>query len=297
VYCLANDRHLEWFIAFCESLRVHEPLRRLLVIPFDANVTRLAALSDRYQFTMFWSPVLADLDELGKRLWPSTPTAAQTLRKLAAFWGPAERFLYLDADVVVLRPLDALFQSFDPTTHSLVHCGSRVEQTYKPGHPRESMLATNPATGVQTGAFLSKRDALRLADLDDVAREAIDVRDSFADTYEQPFISYWVDLQRIDTAYFHEVCPTVACGWAGAEMNWTEDGLERVVEGIPRLVAFIHWAGFPLSPRMPYRNEFLYYRLHLRPPASRLIYKLNWFTRAAVTRGGRALVRRRGAGE
>ena len=70
VYFLANDHVLNWSIAFFESLRTHEPDMRLVMIPFDVRIEKIAALRDRYHFEIFDHPSLKALDELGRSFFP-----------------------------------------------------------------------------------------------------------------------------------------------------------------------------------------------------------------------------------
>ncbi len=48
IYCLANDKVLDWMIAFLKSLRTYEPSRKLIVIPFDENIEKLSRLANKY---------------------------------------------------------------------------------------------------------------------------------------------------------------------------------------------------------------------------------------------------------
>jgi hypothetical protein len=53
IYCLANDRVIEWMIAFLESFRTYEPSRKIILIPFDDNIGELSQLSSKYNFEFF----------------------------------------------------------------------------------------------------------------------------------------------------------------------------------------------------------------------------------------------------
>src|SRR5436190_2240775 len=90
VYCLANDGVLDWFIAFCESLRAHEPPSRLglTVIPYDDSLTAVLRLQERYAFEILDDDSLGELDRIGERICPGEIGGARAFRKLASFWGP-----------------------------------------------------------------------------------------------------------------------------------------------------------------------------------------------------------------
>ncbi len=64
VYCLANDAVLDWFVPFLESLRRHDPTRRLVVIPYDERVSGLERVCRQQGVQIMDSPTLGELDRL-----------------------------------------------------------------------------------------------------------------------------------------------------------------------------------------------------------------------------------------
>ena len=68
VYFLGNDRVLDWSIGLLESLRFHNPDIPLALIHYDDRICQIAALTSKYQFTIFSGPTLAIVDEEGHSL-------------------------------------------------------------------------------------------------------------------------------------------------------------------------------------------------------------------------------------
>jgi hypothetical protein len=120
VYFLANDRVFDNVVAFLNSFRAHNPTTELCLIPFADDVERTMALASRYDFTTFTDEdVLRRCDAIGARFHGKP---AGHYRKLAAWHGQFDRFLYIDCDTVVLEPVDFVFDYLDEydflTSHS-----------------------------------------------------------------------------------------------------------------------------------------------------------------------------------
>jgi hypothetical protein len=268
VYCLANDGVLDWFVAFCESLRAHAQAADLplVVIPFDDRTGNLARLRSRYGFELLDDPELARLDAIGARVGPDN---AHAFRKLAAFWGPFEDFLFLDSDIVVLedprRFLDAYADRNDGV--QLMFFDWDMGMVYLPGDLRDRMTAAG-SRGFNTGGFASSRRRLGIQQVERLAAEAEPLRDSFPATAEQPFFNFLVDSLGWRTRSFQEELDDLAIPWAGVSVQW--DGHEGRVSDRSRpdfgkRLPFLHWAGSPLTPWMPHKRIFLDYRLAGEP--------------------------------
>jgi hypothetical protein len=109
IYTLANDVTLDWFVAFCNSVRRHDPDLPLIVIPYDDRVERLTRLAGRYGFEMFADSQLGSLDEIGRQM--SSTGLSGMFRKLSVFWGPLTHFAYLDADLVMLSSINPAIEA------------------------------------------------------------------------------------------------------------------------------------------------------------------------------------------
>jgi hypothetical protein len=268
VYCLANDGVLDWFVAFCESLRAHAPDLPLVTIPFDGRTAELSELRGRYGFELLGdehSESLARLDRIGERLWPGRAAAAHAFRKLVAFWGPLEDFVFLDSDIVVLEDPDRFLDAYAErrAVAPLMFFDWDIEMVYLPGELRERMVAAG-SRGFNTGAFAGSSGSLSIEQLEELASEAEAVRDGFPETAEQPFLNFCVDSLGWRIRSFQEELDDVAVPWAGLEVEWSDHEGRVADRGRPdfgKRLPFLHWAGFPLTPWMPYKHVFLDYRL------------------------------------
>src|ERR1041385_3167220 len=121
LYFLANDRVLNWSIAFLESVRSHEPELRLVMIPFDSRIDEIARLADQYRFEIFDHRSLSELDEIGKTFYPTWEIWQRTFRKFAVFWGPLERFIFSDVDIVHLEGVQQYADAFERSGLDLLY--------------------------------------------------------------------------------------------------------------------------------------------------------------------------------
>jgi hypothetical protein len=286
VVCLANDGIIDGLIALCASLRAHNPDLPLTVIPFDSSVTRTRRVVKNFGYEIYEGPSLETMDSLGARYWPGETWRPHAMRKFCAFWGPYERFLFLDADIVVLRPLEEYFEAFRACSAPVMYFQTDVSMVYC-GRMREQMTASGLTVGFQTGVFMGRRGTFRADELETLVEECGAHRDGFVDILEQTFLNYAVDVAGLAKVNAHQTVPDVVDAWAGMRLRRTRDGFVLDDARTPqsgRPVTLIHWGGYSLGPFMPYRRTFLAYRLAGATRAQRIGH----IAGALLTSAGRA---------
>jgi len=274
LYFVANDYVRDWTIGFLESLRTVNADLPAVMIPFDEKADQVRALASRYRFDIFDDPEsFAALDKIGARFYPANRTAMHTFRKFAVFWGPLERFLFSDVDVILVEKLDELFDAAENAGYDLLHADEDMKQVYEGEAFVRKMIETYGARGFNTGFWTARRGLFSLADVDALARQALAENAGLnRGTYEQGFLNYCCDMRRLRYANFADVLPDLSsklyCGVG--EIRREADGAYRQHlsgdrDDGKRMKAF-HWAGFRQNVAMPYRSLFLNYRL--RPESS-----------------------------
>ena len=298
IICLANDGVVEALRALCRSIRVHDPGRHVTVIPFDDQLAQTRDVLDAFGFDLFQDESLARMEALGHRYWPDGALPPHVMKKFCAFWGPYERFLFLDADIVLLRSAEPYFAAFRDSGADFMYFRPDIENVYRPGPVRETMIEQYGTAAFNSGTFLGRRGALTPERVEELEREARPLRHGFVDNLEQTFANFCVDaagLRKIDGQ-------TVPYAVAGALMRVRREGADwvmrdaRVPEEMGRPVGIMHWAGYATGPYMPYRRMFLDYRLPDTPATGKLAYQAAsmWRTaRAAGLRHMLSTVRRR----
>jgi hypothetical protein len=278
VITLANDSVVEWLIALCESVRVHEPGRPLTVIPFDdEHLDRTREVAAQYGASLYDDPTLHEMDELGRRYWPGQEMAPHTMRKLCAFWGPYHPFLFLDADIVLLCSLEPYFAAFRDRPEDFMYFSTDVANVYRQGEVRDRMVHEYATGGFNSGAFMGRRGTLSPEGVWERADAAQPVRHGFVDNLEQSFINFCVDTTPVSKIHANEVVTDLVV--AGSLMRLVRDGdgfvlADRRVSGSGRRVSMIHWAGYGLAASMPYARTFLRYRLPRASPPRKAAHQL-----------------------
>ncbi|NEO87796.1 MAG: sugar transferase [Spirulina sp. SIO3F2] len=131
IYTLANDKVYDQLIAFLNSVAVNAGDYPVAVFAYDEHTERIAAeIAQRPNVTLLNDPALfKPWEDLSYQVWGTHPTALQNwqqqgiqgVRRLganhryAAFdaTAPFDRFIYFDADVVVLNDLGFMFEQLD----------------------------------------------------------------------------------------------------------------------------------------------------------------------------------------
>ena len=266
IVTLANDAVAESLIALLASIAEHEPHLPVTVIPFDDDLAATRRVVARYGHSLYSGPLLARMDELGRRYWPEESTLPHNMRKFCAFWCGYDAFFYLDADCVLLAPIDPYFVALAERDADFLYFHPDAENCYRPGRFRDVFTRRFDSVGFNGGAFLSRGNALSAetvaARVDSAA--APRARGDFKDNLEQSFLNYCVDRGRLRKLSWADAVPDRTA--ASALMLVRRRGGHMVLEDARtpdsgRQVALLHWAGYHVGPFMPYRRTFLRYRL------------------------------------
>lgn len=278
VYCLANDKVLDWMIAFLESLRYYEPKRELIIIPFDDDTALLSKLSEKYNFTFLQDETLPELDKLGMHVDPNDRGfPIHPFRKFASFWGPFEHFIFLDADIVVLSQLDEIFETYLRSNLDFIYFDCNINRAYKEGNFREEMIEKHAAAGFNSGAFVSSKRIFSMKEIQEFAENATSIRDNFVSRYEQSFLNYCVDSKGLKKNRYCNLSLSAPCSyWAKLSPIKHTNGEYRIQshknKDFGKILAFLHWAGFENEPMMPNRRIYLKFRYMNKPKIMRIIH-------------------------
>ncbi|MGL5876084.1 MAG: Npun_R2821/Npun_R2822 family protein [Xenococcaceae cyanobacterium] len=127
---LANDRVYDQLIALLNSIEaIQGKDTPVCVYPYDDNTEKIAAeISKRPNVQLFSNrDVIEEWDSFVRAMWDTHPTAKErwlragsngyhrfgTHRRYGAFSAPFDRFLYMDADTLLLNPVDEIFEKLD----------------------------------------------------------------------------------------------------------------------------------------------------------------------------------------
>jgi hypothetical protein len=276
IYFSANDKVLPWASAFLHILRETNPELPLRLVPFGDDVSQLMEWSDKFHFELHEDPTFPVLEEIGEHYeLGHTPHGKYWFRRYAAFWGPFERFWYLDVRQLILADLSpslGLLDDFD-----LIHYDTAINQVYEPGPHRHELLQERRGRGFNSGRWMARRGAFTLDEMLALGGQSLQIRDQLNPrNTDQAFINYCCDHKPLRTAHLAELDGDLASnGWARSHPEVYRDGGDwRVWDhgGLnhKKKLILLHWAGIPESPVMPHRGLYRRFRDCGASPLARL---------------------------
>jgi hypothetical protein len=259
VYFSANDKVYDWTIAFLNSFRTFNPDLRLILIPFNEECDRILQLQTQYNFEIYIDPSFARLEAIGKAFeLGHTPTGPYWFRRYAAFWGPLDLFMYLDARQVVLANLIPLITALGQFNFDFLHYDCAINQVYEPGEFRQQLLRQGRGRGFNSGRWASRKGLFSIEEFETLAAEALKIRNQLNPrNTDQVFINYCCDIKPVVYGHFAEVLGGICQnGWTRQSGNiyqengkyylWDYGGLDH-----KKQVVLVHWAGYKWTDFFP----------------------------------------------
>ena len=271
VYFLANNAVFEQVVAFLRSFRTHNPDIPLCLIPFDGAFDKIAALKDAYSFFVFDGPgLLANCDAISEKFHGHV---LGTYRKLVAWEGIFETFIYIDVDTVVTDSIDFAFEQLKHGDYIASH--SNIEHI-RCWVWKDNVYATNLLTEPQiaystnTGFFVSRRGVLPMKYCMAKVTGALELKDSMElDCMEQPFLNYLVvtsgySYTSLLKLLIDGIVPSVSLEWWAGTPEGKVDG-GKLLDPCGAGVFLVHWAGIwkkagGSSDGLPYKELWDFYR-------------------------------------
>lgn len=251
VYFLANDRVYEIAIAFLNSFRASNPAIPLCLIPYSDDIAHLTQLSREYKFEVYSNrKLLADCDCISRMFYEER---VGEFRKLAAWSGPFERFVYIDIDTVVFKPVDFVFSLLDHydvlTSHSNYPESRRW--TWRDSIFKANILTNEQIEYSANMGFIASRG--KLFPIDIVSQMAVDAsrikKHMELSCMDQPFLNYMIITAGLRYSSLHVLRDRSGLHYLPHEC-WAGDRKWRVevdgtssYDGAFRDLFFIHWAG------------------------------------------------------
>lgn len=276
IYIVANDKVTEHAIACLNSIRLHDPTIPIILIPYDDNYHNVAALL-KQDYGVELYPDLEFIERLSQNLHDIFGTGffarPNQFRKQACWFGPFERFLYIDTDVVVFSPIAQTLDALDNTDflcYDYQHKGG-IQNVFSSKVLEDGVFSEAELQDIFNGGFwASKRGLLQEADLYEVFRDCAahpDYFDFSQKTSDQPIINYMV-LKRIPNRLnlVRQNGPGPG-NWAGMS-HFQYDDMRLIDPNVGKPLDYLHWAGIRIQPGCPYWPIWAHYR-YLRNPDQR----------------------------
>jgi len=268
IYITANDKVMDYAIACLNSIRLYDPEIPIVLIPYDENYQLIAQkLQTDYGVEIY--PDLEFIDRLSKRLQEifggNFFARPNQFRKQACWFGPFEKFLYIDTDVVVFskisRYLDVL-DSCDFMCYDYQHKGG-IKNVFSQVVLDKNVFSQEELQDIFNGGFwASKRSLITEQDLYEVFQECAHHPEYFdfsQKTSDQPIINYMI-LKRLSKRINLVRLDGKGPGsWAGTP-HFEGDGMQLFDPAAGKPLDYLHWAGIRIQAGCPYWDIWLKYR-------------------------------------
>lgn len=267
IYILANTTVTRLAMGLMNSIRRHDPDVPVMLIPYDEQAGPVARILAR-SFGVRPFPDIEWLDEMHRRILSFFPSGlflkSGKLRKFACWFGPFDRFLYLDCDLVVFDRVIGAVNYLDRADFLWCDYQYRLSSDffawpsafeagiYEPVH-REKFF--------NTGFFASRKGLFDEAWLYQRMAELAQVHRHFPfnkGLTDQPMLNYLV-LKHIPR---HLNLVTVD-GWRA---NAYPAGKFRVEPDFTLFDPeagerhrYLHWSGYHVCPEAPYWDVWQHY--------------------------------------
>ena len=269
IYITANDKVTEQTIALLNSIRAYDTQTPIILIPYDDNHQAIAALLKRdYGVEVFGD--LDFIDRLSRRLQQTFGedffARPNQFRKQACWFGPFEKFLYIDTDIVVfdqiIKALDYL-DTYDFICYDYQHAGG-IRNVFS-----QNIIEQNVFTEAEVGDLFNcgfwgaKRDLMTEQNLYDTFQECAahpEYFDFSEKTSDQPIINYMILKQvpkRFNIAKRTDKAPG---SWAGSKHFVKREDGRLVDTNCDQAIDYLHWAGIRIQPGCPYWDVWKHYR-------------------------------------
>jgi hypothetical protein len=289
---LANDRVFDQTIALLNSIEaVMGKDFPVCIYPYDDNTSKLTAeIVDRPQVRLYDDrDSIEQWDDFCKKVWEKHPNAFArwqkagsegyhrfgTFRRYGAFDAPFDRFLYMDADTLLLGNVTPIFDKldeFDCIVYDFQY--KDLSHVYDVNYPKLRELFNDDRLQKEifcSGFYASKKDLFPIEKRDWLLSQLNggDAPVLYPMAPDQTVINYM--MMRADAKIYNfalELPKEEVTGCCVTSSHFTEENNLLYDKGIPLI--YLHYIG--LSSRLfdrvcqgenidfPYRDLFLHYR-------------------------------------
>ncbi|MGB5974249.1 MAG: Npun_R2821/Npun_R2822 family protein [Nodosilinea sp.] len=276
LYITANDKVLDHAIACLNSIRAYDSSIPVVLIPYDDDDQQVAEVLGRdygvevYPDMEFIQRLSENLHAIFGKGFFARPNQ---FRKQACWFGPFDRFLYIDTDVVVFSAIAKVLEcldNYDFISYDYQHRGG-IRNVFAPAIVEQGVVTAAELNDIfNCGFWSSKKGLISEQDLYDTFAECAahpDYFDFSEKTSDQPIINY-VILKRIARRFNLVRQPGGGPGsWAGSS-HFVQQDMELIDPNVNKPLDYLHWAGYRIQPGCPYWDIWAHYR-YLRDPESR----------------------------
>ncbi|UKO99777.1 Npun_R2821/Npun_R2822 family protein [Nostoc sp. UHCC 0870] len=300
---LANDKVYDQLIALLNSIEaIYGQTMPVCVYPYDDHTEQIAAeIARRPQVQLYDDQnSIQQWDEFVRRVWDTHPTAQAhwlkvssdkyhrvgTHRRYCAFDAPFERFVYMDADTLLMSPLDKIFAQLDEHDFIVYDFQYKdLSHVYDESSPklRELFTPEQLQTEIFCSGFYASKKGIFTPQEQETILEKLRQGEAeilYAMAPDQTVLNYMV--MRLGISYCnlaHQLPSQERTGCCVTSNHFTTQ--DNILYDHGKQLTYIHYIG--LKSRLfkqlsegenidfPYRDTFLHYR-YLHEPDKRPIF-------------------------
>ncbi|MBD2388061.1 Npun_R2821/Npun_R2822 family protein [Cylindrospermum sp. FACHB-282] len=267
IYIVANDRVIENAIALLNSIRYYDQEVLIYLIPFNENYHKVAdKITTLHNVQIFPDLELIEkftlsIGEIFDRDFLALPNK---MRKLVAWFGPLDEFIYIDTDIVVFEKiadnLDKLTE-VDFFCCDYHHANDKLRNIFSP-LVREQQIFTDAQLEdvFNSGFWASRKGTITEQQMDEALRECATHREYFdfsEGVTDQPILNYLVLKLIAKRGNLVKIPGGGPGSWAGSR-NFQQQGYTLYDRGQP--LKYLHWAGTKMKIGSPYWQLWEHYR-------------------------------------
>lgn len=296
---LANDRVYDQLIALLNSIEVVlGPETPVCVYPYDDNTAQIADEIARRPNVHLYDDrdSIQRWDRFVRDVWDTHPTAKErwkqfggdpyyrvgTHRRYCAFDGPFDRFIYMDADTLVMGPMAPIFDQlnkydwvvydfqYKDITHVYDVTSPKLNEVF-PSERIESEIFCSGLYASKKGIFGQDRRDWLLESLKAGEAEILYIM-----APDQTVLNYMVMRSGISSCNLALKLPeSETTGCCVTSSHFKEKDGDRILYDRGRRLTYIHYIGIKSkffsqlcngeNIDFPYRDLFLYYRYMHQP--------------------------------
>jgi hypothetical protein len=296
---LGNDRVYDQIIALLNSIEVMMGDFPVCIYPYDDNTAKLAEEVATRPNVQLYSNTdsIAKWDRFVRQVWDTHPTARErwqaagstgyhrvgTHRRYGAFDGPFDRFLYMDADTLLMSPVQHIFALLDShdcivydfqykdPTHVYELDSPKLKQVFPPERVAQEIFCS--------GFYASKKDLFSETELDNFITylEAGEAEILYPMAPDQTIVNYL--MMRSGKSVYNLALNLSQSEKTGCCITSSHfEAKDQILYDKNRRLTYLHYIGLSSSViasvcqgenlDFPYRDLFLHYR-YLKNPAAK----------------------------
>jgi hypothetical protein len=295
---LGNDRVYDQIIALLNSIEAMMGDIPVCIYPYDDNTAKLAQEVATRPHVQLYSNTesIAKWDRFVRRVWDTHPTAKQrwsvagstgyhrvgTHRRYGAFDEPFDRFLYMDADTLLMSPVNHIFDLLD-SYDCIVYDFQYKDPThvYEVDSPKLERVFAAERVSKEifcSGFYASKKDLFSDAELEELLGylKAGEAEILYPMAPDQTIINYL--MMRSGKSVYNlalNLEQSEKTGCCITSLHFEEQN--HILYDKGQRLTYLHYIGLSSSIiakvcqgeniDFPYRDLFLYYRFLKNPEA------------------------------